>query len=108
MKAQTNIARVAFTISSAGGTLMYAEGAVVPAEIAAKFPKYLVGYVPKASEIPVAHDPSLHEKLTPALLESYSDDRIIAWFKQFHPGKEPKSKMERDALIQLVKEVQGE
>ena len=99
-----SIARVDFTITSAGGTVMYTEGQPLPVEVAKRFPQYVVGYtVPKAP----AHDPSLPQKLTKLMAEKMEKLRLIAWFKQYYPGRLTDETMDQGKMVELAMEVQG-
>ena len=103
--AEKKIARVAFTITSEGGSTMFSEGQPVPAEIAAKYPHFMVGHVPAKAE---KHDPTLPIKLSKATAEKMTDERLLAWVKQYHPNSVPAAKVDHAALVALVVELQGE
>lgn len=98
------IARVAFTITGENGTTMFTEGQPVPADIAEKYPHFMVGYTqPKA----VKHDPTLPAKLSKAAAEKMTDDRLMAWLRQYHTSAVPTAKLDHAALVALVMEQQG-
>lgn len=103
--AKKKIARVAFTITSEGGSTMFSEGQPVPAEIAAKYPHFMVGHVPAEA---AKHDPTLPIKLSKATAEKMTDERLLAWVKQYHPNSVPAAKVDHAALVALVVELQGE
>ena len=98
------IARVPFTITGAGGTIMYTEGQPVPAEVAKAFPHFMEGYnVPKTP----AHDPSLPQVLSKLVAEKMPKPRLIAWFKQYYPGRLTDENMDQAKMVELAMEVQG-
>lgn len=97
------ICKKAFSITSSSGSIMYAEGQAVSAEIARMFPQFMDGYEePK----PIPHDPSLPMKLSKAQAEKMTLDKLEAWIKQYHPGSLPAQKVERAVLIELILSLQ--
>jgi len=100
---EPKIARVAFTITSENGTVMYMEGQAVPSEIAEKFPYFIVGWVePK----PKPHNPDLPIKLSKTAAGKMEERQIVAWFEQYHPGKLPPDNLNKEQLIALAMELQ--
>lgn len=104
-EAKKSIARVSFSITGANGSVIYGEGSTVPAEIAAKYPKFIDGYKPPK---PPKHDPTLPMKLSSSMAKSWTMDRLTAWIVQYHPAKVPTTALDKTALVELVMELQGE
>ena len=92
-----------FTISGEGGTAIYPEGHTVSEDIAKRFPQFMEGYVaPKT----VPHNPNLPQKLSKTAAAKLSEEELMQWIRQYHPGSVPSGKPEKAELAALVMQLQ--
>lgn len=95
------IVQKSFAMTTEKGTTIYRAGQSVSEDIAKNYPRFMQGH----EEAEAGHNPELPVKLSRKKIASMSEEDLLQWLRQYHPGAVPAEEADKAALTEIVKNV---